>query len=99
MLRIAQQAPALSLVGSFPVRLHWAPSVRNPADGPSRGQVKPGPFKREWSPCEVNHSETDLQCQIPPSEKLESECPGAIKGSIVKPAKPNGAMKKLDSSR
>ena len=44
MLRITQQLSALALVGSFSCRVRWVPSEYNPSDGPSRGQVDPGPF-------------------------------------------------------
>ena len=70
MLRIAQQVSALSLVGSFSVRLRWVPSEYNPADGPSRGQVKPGPYKQEWSECEADHFKEQQQ-QDPSSQLLE----------------------------
>lgn len=46
MLRICQQVSALSLVGSFSIRLRWVPSERNPADGPSRGQISPGSYSQ-----------------------------------------------------
>ena len=44
LLRINQKISALSLAGGFAVRVRWIPSELNNADGPSRGQIKPGPF-------------------------------------------------------
>lgn len=49
MLRIIQQLSALSLVGGFSYRLRWVPSELNNADGPSRGQVDPGPYRKASS--------------------------------------------------
>ena len=43
-LRIMQQVSALSLAGAFTVRARWIRSEANVADGPSRGQIRPGPF-------------------------------------------------------
>ena len=45
LLRITQQVAAMTLIGSFNIRLRWLPSECNVADGPSRGQIAPGPFK------------------------------------------------------
>ena len=68
MLRIMQQIGALSLVGSFSYRLRWLPSELNVADGPSRGQVRPGPF------CEFSqlscHPKVDESSQ-PQSQHVE----------------------------
>ena len=44
MLRTAQKVAALSLAGGFTLRTRWVPSEVNVADGPSRGQIKPGPL-------------------------------------------------------
>ena len=44
LLRINQKISALCLAGGFAVRVRWIPSELNNADGPSRGQIKPGPF-------------------------------------------------------
>ena len=41
MLRICQQAAAISLAADFFVRPRWIPSEVNPADGPSRGSLCP----------------------------------------------------------
>ena len=45
LFRINQQLSALALAGNFSVRVRWVPSERNPSDGPSRGQIKPGAFQ------------------------------------------------------
>lgn len=45
MLRVAQQVAALSFLGSFTLKLRWLPSELNVSDGPSRGQILPGPFQ------------------------------------------------------
>eukprot|EP00435_Cladocopium_sp_Y103_P007924 s2848_g2.t1 len=57
MLRISQQVSALSLVGSFSIRLRWVPSEFNPADGPSRGQIHPGAYTRPGSCSPADHRE------------------------------------------
>ena len=44
ILRITQQVAALSIAGGFSVRLRWIASEHNVADGPSRGQIEPGPY-------------------------------------------------------
>eukprot|EP00438_Fugacium_kawagutii_P025342 Skav236504 [mRNA] locus=scaffold78:316727:320924:+ [translate_table: standard] len=49
MLRVMQQLSALSLAGGFVIKTRWLPSERNPADGPSRGQVEPGPYQANWA--------------------------------------------------
>ena len=45
ILRITQQVAALSIAGGFSVRLRWIASEHNVADGPSRGQIEPGPYR------------------------------------------------------
>ena len=45
MLRVMQQLGALCLGGGFSIRLRWVISELNVADGPSRGQIKAGPFE------------------------------------------------------
>ena len=52
MLRIMQQLGALCLGGGFSIRLRWIISELNVADGPSRGQIKAGPF--EYGPSETS---------------------------------------------
>ena len=47
MLRIMQQVGSICLAASLGVFPRWIPSEWNVADGPSRGQVSPGPFKKE----------------------------------------------------
>ena len=58
MLRVTQQLGALSLAGGFSLRLRWVPSERNPSDGPSRGQIRPGTYQAPWSDRDV---ETHIQ--------------------------------------
>eukprot|EP00438_Fugacium_kawagutii_P007991 Skav234597 [mRNA] locus=scaffold5214:85992:100513:- [translate_table: standard] len=68
MLRIMQQAAAISLAGNFSYRLRWVASELNVADGPSRGQISPGsyqgvpssvsPEKGQEEPSESNQGET-----------------------------------------
>jgi len=45
MLRITQQLAALQLAGSFSVRMRWAPSELNVADGPSQGCLEAGALR------------------------------------------------------
>lgn len=44
MLRIMQQLSALSIAGDICIRVRWIASEFNIADGPSRGQILPGPY-------------------------------------------------------
>ena len=44
VLRVLQQIGALCLASGITVRTRWVPSELNVADGPSRGQIRPGPF-------------------------------------------------------
>ena len=48
MLRTAQKVAALSLAGGFTLRTRWVPSEHNVADGPSRGQIQPGPYSKQF---------------------------------------------------
>ena len=48
MLRTAQKVAALSLAGGFTLRTRWVPSKHNVADGPSRGQIQPGPYSKQF---------------------------------------------------
>ena len=45
LLRINQQLSALTLAGHFTLRVRWVASELNVADGPSRGQLKPGAYQ------------------------------------------------------
>ena len=56
LLRITQQVSALALAGGFSVRVRWVPSELNVADGPSRGQIKPGCFKKAACESAFNNS-------------------------------------------
>ncbi len=66
MLRIMQQVGALSLVGSFSCRLRWLPSELNVADGPSRGQVSPGPFGifNQQTCCSSRNESAHVKSQV-----------------------------------
>ena len=44
LLRTTQKVAALCLAGGFSIRTRWVASERNVADGPSRGQIKPGAY-------------------------------------------------------
>ena len=41
-----QQVGSICLAANLDIRARWCPSESNPADGPSRGQVNPGPFQK-----------------------------------------------------
>ena len=46
LLRIMQQIGSISLAANILISPRWIPSEWNPADGPSRGQIDPGAFKK-----------------------------------------------------
>ena len=46
LLRILQQVGSICLAANIGVFPRWIPSEWNVADGPSRGQILPGPFKK-----------------------------------------------------
>ena len=48
LLRVLQQLSALSLASGIILRPRWIPSESNLADGPSRGQVEPGAYRKDW---------------------------------------------------
>ena len=70
MLRIMQQLGALSLAGGFVIRLRWVASEFNPADGPSRGQVRPGTYQAPSSQADGRASFFTKSSRSEP----ESEC-------------------------
>lgn len=48
LLRVLQQLSALSLASGIILRPRWIPSESNLADGPSRGQLEPGAYHKDW---------------------------------------------------
>ncbi len=54
MLRIMQQIGSISLACNLGIFPRWIPSEDNPADGPSRGQVRPGTYSPTWSTADVS---------------------------------------------
>ena len=44
ILRVLQKIHAISLAAGIIVRIRWVPSEHNVSDGPSRGQIQPGPY-------------------------------------------------------
>ncbi len=48
LLRVLQQLSALSLSSGIILRPRWIPSESNLADGPSRAQVEPGAYRKDW---------------------------------------------------
>lgn len=57
MLRIMQQIGSISLACNLGIFPRWIPSEYNPADGPSRGQVRPGTYTPTWSAAGVSNTE------------------------------------------
>lgn len=80
LLRITQQVAAMTLIGSFNIRLRWLPSECNVADGPSRGQIAPGPFK-SFSPeageagSNTSFEQADIQSRKTDLEKKAGGSP------------------------
>lgn len=50
MLRVMQQVGSISLAANLGLSVRWVPSEYNPADGPSRGQIRPGAFSKDGGP-------------------------------------------------
>ena len=50
ILRVLQQIGSICLAASITLRTRWVASEANCADGPSRGQITPGPFSSQCSP-------------------------------------------------
>ena len=50
ILRVLQQIGSICLAASTTLRTRWVASEANCADGPSRGQITPGPFSPQCSP-------------------------------------------------
>lgn len=77
LLRIIQQLSALSLACSFSLRLRWVPSEKNVADGPSRGQIDPGPYKEE--PCHETSDHGSHENVEGAAVKSSESCPKSAK--------------------
>lgn len=60
LLRICQQISALCLATGIKLRVRWIPSEWNIADGPSRGQIKAGPYKPREQ-CETDSCKQEQQ--------------------------------------
>lgn len=73
MLRIMQQAAAISLAGNSSYRLRWVASELNVADGPSRGQIRPGSYQGI-----PNSSEEPTQEQEGFGQQLEESYGGQV---------------------
>ena len=82
LLRVMQQVSALCLAGGFTVRTRWIASERNVADGPSRGQIIPGPYKTAGgqSADEAKEAELDQSCASAASS-LDQKAPSGSQGS------------------
>ena len=82
LLRVMQQVSALCLAGGFTVRTRWIASERNVADGPSRGQIIPGPYKTAGgqSADKAKEAEFDQSCASAASS-LDQQAPSGSQGS------------------
>ena len=70
LLRVLQQLAALSLASGIQLRPRWTPSELNVSDGPSRGQVCPGPFKKDWDIAPTESQE----CEDSQGQTQASSC-------------------------
>ena len=82
LLRTAQKLAALSLGGNLSIRTRWIRSEDNVSDGPSRGQITPGPLLKSGDHgggkaedlSSADWSEECFQpCAVGPSEKATSD--------------------------
>lgn len=69
LLRIVQQLSALCLSSGILLRPRWVRSEINVADGPSRGQLSPGPYQKDWGlgtghDKDIKSSQGKSSCQI-----------------------------------
>ena len=74
ILRITQQISSLCVAGGFTIRLRWVPSELNLADGPSRGQVCPGAYRKPASGelAEADCPSVEYASHQEPDEETES---------------------------
>lgn len=82
MLRTAQKLAALSLAGGFTLRVRWVPSEGNPADAPSRGQIRPGTYspggqvESTKGRSKAAGPETNSACEAFSEKVAQSVCSG-----------------------
>ena len=82
ILRITQQVAALSIAGGFSVRLRWIASEHNVADGPSRGQIEPGPYRPG------DRETVKTECEEDAVESGEGDCSTFKAGGEKAPIQP-----------
>ena len=82
ILRITQQVAALSIAGGFSVRLRWIASEHNVADGPSRGQIEPGPYRPG------DRETVKTECEEDAVESGEGDCSTFKAGGEKAPTQP-----------
>ena len=63
MLRILQQVGSICLAARLCIRVRWVPSEWNPSDGPSRGQISPGPYQKCCHPAFVSKADEPSDSQ------------------------------------
>ena len=81
ILRITQQVAALSIAGGFSVRLRWI-AEHNVADGPSRGQIEPGPYRPG------DRETVKTECEEDAVESGEGDCSTFKAGGEKAPIQP-----------
>ena len=82
ILRIIQQVAALTIAGGFSVRLRWIASEQNVADGPSRGQIEPGPYRPG------DRETVKTECEEDSVESGEGDCSTFKAGGEKAPIQP-----------
>ena len=82
ILRITQQVAALTIAGGFSVRLRWIASEQNVADGPSRGQIEPGPYRPG------DRETVKTECEEDSVESGEGDCSTFKAGGEKAPIQP-----------
>eukprot|EP00438_Fugacium_kawagutii_P012897 Skav204571 [mRNA] locus=scaffold2218:197091:209588:- [translate_table: standard] len=75
ILRVLQQLGSISLACGLTLRCRWVPSELNVADGPSRGQIAPGPYLKVSEATEKAHSYEDPASEL--CSKERQGCEGA----------------------
>ena len=94
MLRIMQQVGSICLAASLGVFPRWIPSEWNVADGPSRGQVSPGPFKKEPAESATPPTSSRVVAMRAPESAFQRLEVRTLKGSCPpEPAKEKAAKR------
>lgn len=86
MLRILQQLGALALAAELTIRPRWIPSEVNLSDGPSRGQIRPGPYVKVQQDPDLPSFNKDSK------DLVSKDCSKKAREVIAAPSQDRGAQ-------